>query len=115
MSDNKITNISRDALGMVDLMFVMEALKVEMRKLLRAGMEQVHERIVQVASDRRNTQPPHSNGQPGLLLASPKICQRVKHDGFTKKYSFALNQRPTTLVPLTPKQVDEEQVRLQKE
>jgi hypothetical protein len=39
----------------------------------------------------------------------------VKYDGFTNKYSFVLNQRSITLVPLTPQQVYEDQVRLQKE
>jgi hypothetical protein len=39
----------------------------------------------------------------------------VKHDGFMNKYSFVLNQRPITLVPLSPKQVHEDQVRMQKE
>jgi hypothetical protein len=39
----------------------------------------------------------------------------VKYDGFTNKYSFVLNQQPITLVPLSPKQVHEDQVRLQKE
>jgi hypothetical protein len=29
----------------------------------------------------------------------------MKHDGFTNKYSFVLNQRSITLVPLTPQQV----------
>jgi hypothetical protein len=41
--------------------------------------------------------------------------RQVKHDGFTNKYSFVLNQRLITLVPLTPQQVYEDQVRLQKE
>jgi hypothetical protein len=35
----------------------------------------------------------------------------VKYDG----YSFVLHQQPITLVPLSPKQVHEDQVRLQKE
>ena len=39
----------------------------------------------------------------------------MKHDGFTNKYSFVLNQLSITLVPLTPQQVYEDQVRLQKE
>ena len=39
----------------------------------------------------------------------------MKHDGFTNKYSFVLNQRSITLVPLTSQQVYEDQVRLQKE
>ena len=51
-----------------------------------------------------------------LLLGRPwQFDRRVKHDGFTNKYSFVLNQRTVTLVPLTPKQVYEDQVRLQKE
>ena len=50
-----------------------------------------------------------------LLLGQPwQFDWHVKHDGFTNKYSFALNQRTITLVPLTPKQVYEDQVRLQK-
>ena len=50
-----------------------------------------------------------------LLLGWPwKFNQRVKHDGFTNKYLFEHNQRNFTLVPLTPKQVYKDQVRLQK-
>ena len=36
------------------------------------------------------------------------------HDGFTNKYSFTLKRQLITLVPLNPKQVREDQVRLQK-
>jgi hypothetical protein len=51
-----------------------------------------------------------------LLLGRPwQFDRRVKHDGFTNKYSFVLNQKPITLVPLTPQQVHEDQVRLQQE
>ena len=51
-----------------------------------------------------------------LLLGRPwQFDRHVKHDGFTNKYSFVLYQRPITLVPLTPQQVYEDQVRLQKE
>ncbi|KAL7105889.1 hypothetical protein ACP275_07G074800 [Erythranthe tilingii] len=51
-----------------------------------------------------------------LLLGRPwQSDRRAKHDGFTNKYSFAFNQRTITLVPLTPQQVHEDQVRLQKE
>ncbi|PON51241.1 hypothetical protein PanWU01x14_218020, partial [Parasponia andersonii] len=51
-----------------------------------------------------------------LLLGRPwKFDRRVKHDGFTNKYSFVLNQRTITLVPLMPKEVHGDQVRLQKE
>ncbi|KAH9792509.1 hypothetical protein KPL71_004153 [Citrus sinensis] len=50
-----------------------------------------------------------------LLLGRPwQFDRRVKHNGFTNKYSFVFNQRNITLVPLTPKQgiqVDEEKVR----
>jgi hypothetical protein len=50
-----------------------------------------------------------------LLLGRPwQFDRQVKHDGFTNKYSFVLNQRLITLVPLTPQQVYEDQVRLQK-
>ena len=51
-----------------------------------------------------------------LLLGRPwQFDRQVKHDGFTNKYSFVLNQQSITLVPLTPQQVYEDQVRLQKE
>ena len=51
-----------------------------------------------------------------LLLGRPwKFDRKVQHDGFTNKYSFVHNQRTVTLVPLTPSQVYEDQVRLQKE
>jgi hypothetical protein len=52
-----------------------------------------------------------------LLLGCPwQFDRRVKYDGFTNKYSFVLNQRSITRVPLTPQQVyEEDQVRLQKE
>ena len=51
-----------------------------------------------------------------LLLGQPwQFDRRVKHDGFTNKYSFVLNQKPITLVPMTLKQVYDDQVRLQKE
>ena len=46
-----------------------------------------------------------------LLLARPwQFDRRVKHDGFTNKYLLVHNQRTVTLVPLTPKQVYEDQV-----
>ena len=38
-----------------------------------------------------------------LLLGRPwQADRRVKHDGFTNKYSFVFNQQNNTLVPLTP-------------
>ena len=50
-----------------------------------------------------------------LLLRRPwQFDRRVQHDGFTNKYSFMFKQRTITLVPMTPKQVYEDQVRLQK-
>jgi hypothetical protein len=50
-----------------------------------------------------------------LLLGRPwQFDRRVQHDGFTNKYSFVLNQRTIILAPLTPKQVYEDQVRVQK-
>ena len=51
-----------------------------------------------------------------LLLGRPwQFDRKAKHDGFTNKYSFEHKQRPVTLVPLTPKQVYEDQLKLQKE
>ena len=51
-----------------------------------------------------------------LLLGRPwQFDRQAKHDGFTNKYSFVHNQRNITLVPLTPKQVYEDQVSLQRE
>ena len=51
-----------------------------------------------------------------LLLGRPwKFDKKVQHDGFTNNYSFMHNQRTVTLVPLTPSQVYEDQVRLQKD
>ena len=51
--------------------------------------------------------------QAGHLLGRPwQFDRKVKHDGFTNKYSFMHNQRTVTLVPLRPSQVYEDQVRL---
>ena len=51
-----------------------------------------------------------------LLLGRPwQFDRKVQHDGFTNKYSFVHSQRTVTLVPLTPSQVCEDQVRLQKD
>ena len=50
-----------------------------------------------------------------LLLGRPwQFDRRVHHDGFTNKYSFIHIQRTITLAPMTPKQVYEDRVRLQK-
>jgi hypothetical protein len=50
-----------------------------------------------------------------LLLGRPwQYDRRATHDGFTNKYSFTLNRQPITLVPLTPKQVREDQLKLQR-
>ena len=51
-----------------------------------------------------------------LLLGRPwQFDRHAKHDDFTNKYSFVLNQMTITLVPLSPNQVYEDQVRLKKE
>jgi hypothetical protein len=51
-----------------------------------------------------------------LWIGRPwQFDRQVKHDGFTNKYYFVLNQRSITLVRLTLQQVYEDQVRLQKE
>ena len=54
--------------------------------------------------------------QVGHLLGRPwQFYRKVKHGNFTNKYSFVHNQWTVTLVPLTPSQVYEDQVRLKKE
>ena len=46
--------------------------------------------------------------QAGHLLGRPwQFDRKVKHGGFTNKYSFMHNQRTVTLVPLKPSQVYE--------
>jgi hypothetical protein len=50
-----------------------------------------------------------------LLLGRPwQFGRHLKHDRFTNKYSFVLNQRSITLVPLTPHLIYEDHVRIQK-
>ena len=50
-----------------------------------------------------------------LLLGRPwQFDRKVTHDGLTNRYSFTLKGQPIILVPLTPRQVMEDQLRLQK-
>ncbi|KAL5752224.1 hypothetical protein ACOSP7_022412 [Xanthoceras sorbifolium] len=51
-----------------------------------------------------------------ILLGRPwQFDRHVTHDRYTNRYSFVLHKRPITLVPLTPRQVYEDQVRLKDE
>ncbi|XP_027155584.1 uncharacterized protein LOC113755923 [Coffea eugenioides] len=51
-----------------------------------------------------------------VLLGRPwQYDKRTSHDGFTNKYSFIHDNRKVTLVPLTPKQVHEDQMWLHQE
>ncbi|KAL5857290.1 hypothetical protein ACOSQ3_004748 [Xanthoceras sorbifolium] len=51
-----------------------------------------------------------------ILLGRPwQFDKHVTHDGYANRYSFVLHKRPITLVPLTPRQVYEDQVRLKDE
>ena len=51
-----------------------------------------------------------------ILLGRPwQYDRRVTHDGFTNRYSFTTKKQPISLVPLTPKQVLEDQLKIQKE
>ena len=51
-----------------------------------------------------------------ILLGRPwQYDRKVKHDGFTNKYSFKHNNRNTILFPLAPKLVYEEQMKMQQE
>ena len=48
-----------------------------------------------------------------LLLGCPwQFDRKVLHNGYKNRYSFTMDGKPFTLVPLTPKQVYEDQVRL---
>ncbi|XP_033139473.1 uncharacterized protein LOC117131451, partial [Brassica rapa] len=50
-----------------------------------------------------------------ILLGRPwQYDRRVNHDGFTNKHSFEFNGKKTVLVPLSPKEVHEDQIQLQK-
>ncbi|XP_071916198.1 uncharacterized protein [Coffea arabica] len=49
-----------------------------------------------------------------ILLGRPwQYDKKTTHDGFTNKYSFLHHNKKMTLVPLTPQQVHEDQLRLQ--
>ena len=50
-----------------------------------------------------------------VLLGRPwEFDRKAIKDGFTNRYSFVMNIRSITLVPLTPKQVYEDQLKLKK-
>ncbi|XP_056852848.1 uncharacterized protein LOC130502047 [Raphanus sativus] len=50
-----------------------------------------------------------------ILLGRPwQYDRRVNHDGFTNKHSFEFKGRKTVLVPLSPKEVHQDQLQLQK-
>ena len=50
-----------------------------------------------------------------LLGRSWELDRKAKKDAFTNRYSFVMNNKPVTLVPLTPKQVYEDQLKIKKE
>jgi hypothetical protein len=51
-----------------------------------------------------------------ILLGRPwQFDKKVTHDGFKNRYSFVKDSRTVTLVPLTPRQVYEDQVKLKRE
>ena len=51
-----------------------------------------------------------------LLLGRPwEFDRKVKKDGVTNRYSFVMNNKPVTLVPLTPKQVYEDQLKMKRD
>ncbi|XP_012853107.1 PREDICTED: uncharacterized protein LOC105972678 [Erythranthe guttata] len=50
-----------------------------------------------------------------VLLGRPwQYDRRATHDGYTNRYSFIIKKQPMTLVPLSPKQVLEDQLKIQK-
>ena len=51
-----------------------------------------------------------------ILLSRPwQFDRRVKHDGFKKRHSFVKDSKTITLVPLTQRQVYEDQIKLKRE
>jgi hypothetical protein len=51
-----------------------------------------------------------------ILLGRPwQFDRKVTHDGFKNRYSFVKDNRTVTLVPLTPRQIYEDQVKLKRE
>ena len=51
-----------------------------------------------------------------LLLGRPwQYDRHVSHDGFTNKYTFVYKTKPVTLVPMSPIQVYQDQVKLQQD
>ena len=51
-----------------------------------------------------------------ILLGRPwQFDRRVNHNSFKNRFSFTMNNKLVTLVPLTPKQVYENQVTLKQE
>ena len=51
-----------------------------------------------------------------ILLRRPwQYNRRVTHDGYLNRYSFVMNKRQITLVPLTPRKVYEDQMSIKKE
>ena len=51
-----------------------------------------------------------------MLLGRPwQYDRRVRHDGFTNKYSFEMNKRTIILAPLSPMQAYADQLKLQNE
>ena len=51
-----------------------------------------------------------------ILLGRPwQFDRKVNHDGFKNKYSFVKDNKTITLVPLAPRQVYEDQMKLKRE
>ena len=51
-----------------------------------------------------------------ILLGRPwQFDRKATHDGFKNRYSFVKDSRTVTFVPLTPRQVYEDQVKLERE
>ena len=51
-----------------------------------------------------------------ILLGRPwQFDRRVNHDGFKNRHSFVKDSKTITLVPLTPRQVYEDQMKLKRE
>ncbi|KAF7838965.1 uncharacterized protein G2W53_007447 [Senna tora] len=51
-----------------------------------------------------------------ILLGRPwELDRKAKKNRFTNRYSFVMNNKPVTLVPLTPEQIYEDQLNIKEE
>jgi hypothetical protein len=81
--------------------------KVNKQVLISFSIERYHDEVL------CDVVPMHAGH---ILLGRPwQFDRRVMHDGFKNRYSFVMNEKPVTLVPLSPQQAYEDQLRIKNE